>query len=69
MTTQAILPVGEGTRGVLRSRTASGQDVTLGTASLKDKPFATREKVLATRRAAHEFAAKVIFAHRNEAKG
>ena len=66
MVTQAILPVNNGVRGVLRSRTASGEYVTLGTASLKDKPFASLKKVLATRRVAHEAATKVISKHREE---
>lgn len=56
-------------RRVLRSRTASGRLVTLGTASLKGRSFAPREKVLETRRLAHETAADLILKHRRELLG
>lgn len=56
-------------RKVLRSRTRSGRYVTLGTASLEGKSFASKEKVAETLRAANEASKATIRKHRQELLG
>ncbi|MBY5940553.1 hypothetical protein KUW00_06605 [Halomonas sp. DP5N14-9] len=53
-------------RKVLRSRTRSGRYVTLGTASLKGKSFASKEKVANTLKAANRASKAKIRKHRQE---
>lgn len=56
-------------RKVLRSRTRSGRYVTLGTASLKGKSFASKEKVAETHKLANESSKATIRKHRQELLG
>lgn len=53
-------------RKILRSRTRSGRLVTLGTASIKDQPFASKEKVRETLKAANAASRATIRRHRAE---
>lgn len=56
-------------RKVLQSKTRSGRLVTLGTASLKEKPFASREKVQETLAKANAASREIIRKHRAELLG
>lgn len=51
---------------VLRSRKRTGEYVTLGTASLVGRGFASKEKVLETLRIAHERSRATILRHRHD---
>lgn len=56
-------------RKVLRSKTPSGRLVRLGTASLKEQPFASREKVQETHAKANAASRDTIRKHRAELLG
>lgn len=56
-------------RKILRSRTRSGRFVTLGTASLQDQPFASKEKVRDTLEKAVAASKETIRRHRAELLG
>lgn len=56
-------------RKILRSKTRSGRFVTLGTASIKDQPFASWEKVRETLETANAASRETIRKHRAELLG